>query len=101
MTGGTDARRIDQAAKGSIDEHRIDDCAKIHSSQPPQRHALDPVILERVVAWMIDCDDDITVPRESRAEPSELERCAAVTVGQDDERADAGVPVPAPHRAPR
>src|SRR6185437_2583730 len=35
---------------------------------------------------MIDCDDDKAAPRECRAEPGELERCAAVTVGQDDER---------------
>ena len=52
-------------------------------------------ILERVVAGMIDCDDDEAVRRECRAEPCESGRCAAVTVGQENER------TPGPRRGRR
>src|SRR5258708_7274014 len=86
MTGGADTRGIDLAAEGFIVEHRVDDGAEIDGSQPPQRETLDPVILERVVAGMVDCDDDKAVRRECRAEPSECGRCVAVTVGQEKER---------------
>ena len=86
MTGGADTRGIDLAAEGLVVEHRVDDGAEIDGSQPPQRETLDRVILERVVAGMIDCDDDEAVRRECRAEPCEFGRCGAVTVGQENER---------------
>src|SRR5262249_17790131 len=87
MAGGADMRRINSAAKAFVVEHCTDDRAEIDGSQPPKRKTLDRVILQCVVAGMVDRDGDEAVRRECRAEPCKPRRHATATVGQENERA--------------
>lgn len=86
MADGTNPRGVDPAAESLVVKHGIDDGADVDSAQPPQRRALDRVILECSVAGMVDCDDDEAVRGERRAEPRKLGRHAAVAVGQHNQR---------------
>ena len=74
-SGRTDAIRIDFGAKTAIFEHVADDRANVSCSLPAFDKALRCVPGDRVVAGMIDGDDNEAACGEIGAEPRHL-HCA-------------------------